>query len=134
MFPTRRPPTRLIIHGAMFEAICCLMLTSIAAAAAFDPSAGPDAEKVNEAFLVTSGFSRDEVLGHTTAELELWVDPAERGQFLRRVREHGVVRSFEAHMPCSPSATAESGSRIPTNTRCSKPSIEVLNPTRAPAG
>jgi PAS domain S-box-containing protein len=54
--------------------------------------------EVNEAFLATSGFSREEVLGRTTAELDLWVDPAEREQFLRRVHDHGVVRSFEARV------------------------------------
>jgi PAS domain S-box-containing protein len=54
--------------------------------------------EVNEAFLASSGYSRDEVLGHTTAELELWVDPLERAQFLQRVREQNVVRSFEARV------------------------------------
>lgn len=54
--------------------------------------------EVNEAFLATSGYSRSEVLGQTTAELRLWADPAERTTFLRRVEQHGVVRSFEARL------------------------------------
>ena len=54
--------------------------------------------EVNEAFLETSGFARTEVLGHTTTELDLWVNPEERTEFLRQVRANGVVRSFEARL------------------------------------
>ncbi|MBL9126946.1 MAG: PAS domain S-box protein, partial [Verrucomicrobiales bacterium] len=54
--------------------------------------------EVNEAFLVSSGYSRDEVLGRTTAELDLWVDADERDRFLRSVRDNGVVRGFEARV------------------------------------
>ncbi|MSU59824.1 MAG: GAF domain-containing protein [Pedosphaera sp.] len=54
--------------------------------------------EVNEAFLETTGFTRAEVLGRPTTELNLWVDPAERSEFLRLVRTVGIVRSFEARL------------------------------------
>jgi PAS domain S-box-containing protein len=50
---------------------------------------------VNEAFEHTSGYRREEVIGRTTRELELWPDPEEFDEFLRRFRANGSVRSFE---------------------------------------
>lgn len=51
---------------------------------------------VNAAFLELFGFSREEVLGHSSQELGLWPCPEERQTMLRAIREHGWVRRFEA--------------------------------------
>ncbi len=52
--------------------------------------------EANPAFLQTCGYTRAEVIGRTTLDLKLWVDPAQRAEFHRRVGEHGVIRDFEA--------------------------------------
>ena len=58
----------------------------------------PDAEliEVNDAFTRITGFSREEVLGHTTLSLGLWTHRAQREQFMELIRGAGKVREFEA--------------------------------------
>jgi PAS domain S-box-containing protein len=51
--------------------------------------------EVNDAFLNTTGFAREEVLGHTSVELGIWVKPDERVRMLKLLDEHGVVRNYE---------------------------------------
>ena len=53
--------------------------------------------EVNPAFVRGSGYSRDEVIGRSTLELNLWVDRNEREHFLREMQEHGRVRDFVAN-------------------------------------
>ena len=52
--------------------------------------------EANPAFLRASGHARHEVIGHTTLELGLWLDLAQRDDFLRLIRTMGQVRDFEA--------------------------------------
>ena len=49
----------------------------------------------NDAFLNTSGYTREEILGRTPVELGLWVDPAQRDEGIRLLKEGKVVRSLE---------------------------------------
>ena len=49
----------------------------------------------NEAFLRTTGFTEGEVVGRTSASLNLLVASDQREEFLRRVRERGSVRERE---------------------------------------
>jgi PAS domain S-box-containing protein len=51
--------------------------------------------EVNEAAVLHSGYSREELLGRSKPELGLWVDPAQRDEIVRRLREEGRVRGFE---------------------------------------
>jgi PAS domain S-box-containing protein len=52
--------------------------------------------EVNERFLTTTGYTREEVLDRTPLEIGLWVDPGERADGLRRLREGQPVREVEA--------------------------------------
>lgn len=49
----------------------------------------------NEAYLRTIGFSEEELVGHTSADLDLHVALDQREEFLRLVREHGSARDCE---------------------------------------
>ncbi|MGH7398383.1 MAG: PAS domain-containing protein, partial [Candidatus Rokuibacteriota bacterium] len=49
----------------------------------------------NDAFLSTSGYTREEILGRTTLELGLWVDPAEREEGIRQLKVGRTVRNLE---------------------------------------
>jgi PAS domain S-box-containing protein len=49
----------------------------------------------NDAFLRTSGYTREEILGRTPVELGLWVDPAQRDDGIRELKAGRPVRSIE---------------------------------------
>ena len=51
---------------------------------------------VNDAFLRITGYSRNEVIGKTSAELGLWVDTEERRRFVELLREKREIRNHEA--------------------------------------
>jgi len=51
--------------------------------------------EVNEAFLRNYGYSREEVIGHSSKELGLWVKPKDRVRILRIMREKGQVLNEE---------------------------------------
>lgn len=51
--------------------------------------------EVNDAFLETTGYSRDEALGCTIKELEIWAIPDERDLMIKRIMERGIVRNYE---------------------------------------
>jgi PAS domain S-box-containing protein len=51
--------------------------------------------EVNDTFVNTTGFSREEALGKTTAELGLWAKPQERDEEMEIVRQTGHVRNAE---------------------------------------
>lgn len=50
--------------------------------------------EVNNAFLKLTGYSWDEVIGHTSLDLGIWEDPAQRVEMLKVLAEHGRVRNF----------------------------------------
>lgn len=51
--------------------------------------------EVNESFLRLTGYTRDEVIGHTSDDLRLWVEPQQRVRVSHLVREKNVVRNEE---------------------------------------
>jgi PAS domain S-box-containing protein len=52
--------------------------------------------EVNERFLSVTGYTREEVLGRTPLEIGLWVNPGQRADGLKRLRESQPVREIEA--------------------------------------
>ncbi|CAN1211156.1 hypothetical protein TUMEXPCC7403_13225 [Tumidithrix helvetica PCC 7403] len=52
----------------------------------------------NEAFLYHSGFTREEVIGRTDLDLNLWIDLAQRDRMYQQLKNEGYVRDFEAFL------------------------------------
>jgi PAS domain S-box-containing protein len=50
---------------------------------------------VNQSFLSLFGYAREEVLGHTSLELQTWATPEDREQLIRTLHEKGSARSIE---------------------------------------
>jgi len=50
---------------------------------------------VNESFLQQTGYTRDEVIGHTASELGMWFDPGQGASFRKLLEEEGHVRNLE---------------------------------------
>ena len=72
---------------AFFSAPAVLAITTIADGAIIE---------VNQSFEEWFGYRRDEVLGRSTLELELWENPAQREEVLEILHRCGRVRDFEA--------------------------------------
>ncbi|BDV44502.1 hypothetical protein GURASL_34250 [Geotalea uraniireducens] len=51
--------------------------------------------EVNDTFERSFGYLRDQAIGRTTLQLNLWQNPAERLWFARLLREEGAVRELE---------------------------------------
>ena len=54
--------------------------------------------EMNAAGLDAFGFSREEVMGKSSTQLNVWVDLAERQRYLELLLRDGSVRNFEARM------------------------------------
>lgn len=54
--------------------------------------------EVNDAFLTVTGFTREEVLGRSTLDLEIWVNASDRDAVFRDVRERGSIRGREVNV------------------------------------
>ncbi|MFW5734677.1 MAG: PAS domain S-box protein, partial [Oceanidesulfovibrio sp.] len=52
----------------------------------------------NEAYLRFFGYSREELVGRTTVELQVWAEPDEREAFRALVAKQGMTRNFEARL------------------------------------
>ncbi len=51
--------------------------------------------EVNEAFLQTTGYRRDEVIGRTSVELGIWVNEEDRKRAVELLEKEGQVRNME---------------------------------------
>ncbi|WP_414660495.1 PAS domain S-box protein [Horticoccus sp. 23ND18S-11] len=54
--------------------------------------------ELNAAGIAAFGYGREEVIGKSTLELGLWVDPNLRDRYLQRLRAEGTITGFEAEM------------------------------------
>jgi PAS domain S-box-containing protein len=52
--------------------------------------------EVNPAFTRSCGYTRDEVIGRTTADIDLWAHAVQRAEFLTQIAAHGFVRDLQA--------------------------------------
>jgi PAS domain S-box-containing protein len=51
---------------------------------------------VNDSFVALTGYSREEAIGHTALELNLWPDPEDRRKVMDKLKKETRVRDFEA--------------------------------------
>jgi len=51
--------------------------------------------EVSEAFTDITGYSREEVLGRSPLELGIYVDPEQRRQLFRQIKQQGTVHNYE---------------------------------------
>lgn len=51
--------------------------------------------EANEAFFKMLGYAREEIIGHSSLELGIWVDPGQRAQILEQTEQEGAVRDVE---------------------------------------
>jgi len=51
--------------------------------------------EVNDSFVRVTGYSREEVVGRTTIELNLWANPKDRARLVRVLRDQGTARNLE---------------------------------------
>ena len=50
---------------------------------------------VNDGFCLATGFTREEVIGHTAQELGVWVDRGDRARMIAELETQGKLRDFE---------------------------------------
>ncbi|OEJ69502.1 PAS domain-containing sensor histidine kinase [Magnetovibrio blakemorei] len=53
---------------------------------------------VNEKWLTTLGFKREEVIGKSAVELGVWAEPSDRQRLIGEITDHGRIDSFEAKL------------------------------------
>ncbi len=51
--------------------------------------------EVNPSFLTRLGYTRSQVIGHTSLELGVWKNSAQRAELLNKLKKDGLVRDFE---------------------------------------
>ncbi len=54
--------------------------------------------EVNEGFYAFSEYSRAEIIGHTTTEIDLWHNPQERAKIVDTLEQSGAVRNREINI------------------------------------
>ena len=53
---------------------------------------------VNETFEQQTGWCRDEVIGRSPSDINLWVDPHQRSLFIKQLLADGNMRDFEVRI------------------------------------
>lgn len=62
---------------------------------------------VNDAFLTTLGFSREEVIGSSSEKLQVFVDAAQSEKVATQLQEKGRIANFEIQVRCKEGALIE---------------------------
>ena len=63
--------------------------------------------ELNEAWTELSGYSREELIGHSSIELDIWADPLQRGEMLAQLQANGRIRDFEFQLRRKSGETAD---------------------------
>ncbi len=50
---------------------------------------------VSDSFYENTGYTREDVIGHTAAEINIWADPSDRGRIIDEMKKNGKVRELE---------------------------------------
>jgi PAS domain S-box-containing protein len=50
--------------------------------------------EINDAFLIKTGYLREEIIGHSTAELNFWLNLEERNEFFEELAKNGSLRNY----------------------------------------
>jgi PAS domain S-box-containing protein len=53
---------------------------------------------VNDEWHRWSGYTREETIGRTAADIRVWVEPAERERLIEAIHRNGTVRNFETRL------------------------------------
>lgn len=56
--------------------------------------------EVNEGFCKITGYTREEVIGKTSLELNIWVNPDDRARLVKELQEKGYCENLEANFRC----------------------------------
>ncbi len=51
--------------------------------------------EVNDAFVRLFGYSKEETIGHTGAELDIWANSSDRAKMFELIKKDGMLRDFE---------------------------------------
>jgi PAS domain S-box-containing protein len=62
---------------------------------------------VNDRWAELAGYTRDELIGKTTVEINVWENPADRQWMVEQLRAHGSVRDFEMRFRTSGGAVRD---------------------------
>jgi PAS domain S-box-containing protein len=54
--------------------------------------------EVNDTFLQITGFCREEVIGRTRSELNIWVNPSDSARIEQMLQEQGFIRNLETEL------------------------------------
>ncbi len=54
----------------------------------------------NEGFTAITGYPKEEVLGKSTLDFNIWVDTADRQNVIDQIRENGYCENYEARFKC----------------------------------
>lgn len=55
---------------------------------------------INNGFTEMSGYSRDEVIGKLSADIDIWENPTDRVRFIAELKAHGKVKNMETRFRC----------------------------------
>lgn len=56
--------------------------------------------EINDGFTQLTDYTRDDVIGKTSLEIDIWVNPDDRKRLVKGLREEGIVNNLEAPFRC----------------------------------
>jgi PAS domain S-box-containing protein len=56
--------------------------------------------EINDGFTLLTNYTREEVMGKTSLEIDIWVNPDDRKKLVKGLREEGIVNNLETPFRC----------------------------------